>query len=109
MSTSEILMMFGALILGTQLCRFLPQFLPKKVLSAPILQKLNRTLPLVIMLLLLFTSLSMPKNSEGFTLSLRLCDRQLHLAEKYLLERGVGNSWFEWIFVAAGVTSGWKT
>lgn len=68
MSTSEILMMFGALILGTQLCRFLPQFLPKKVLSAPILQKLNRMLPLVIMLLLLFTSLSMPKNGEGFVL-----------------------------------------
>lgn len=68
MSTSEILMMFSALILGTQLCRFLPQFLPKKVLSAPILQKLNRMLPLVIMLLLLFTSLSMPKNGEGFAL-----------------------------------------
>lgn len=67
MSTNEILIMFIALILGTQLCRFLPEFLPKKALSSPLLQKLNKILPLVIMLLLLLTSLTFPKNSEGLT------------------------------------------
>lgn len=70
MSLNDILIMFVALILGTQLCRFLPEFLPKKVLSSPILQKLNKTLPLVIMLLLLLTSLTFPKNGEGFNLIL---------------------------------------
>lgn len=70
MSHSEILMMFAALIFGTQLCRFLPQFLPKKVLSSPMLQKLNKNLPLVIMLLLVLTSLSLPKNGEGLSLFL---------------------------------------
>ncbi|MDD0823189.1 AzlD domain-containing protein [Mannheimia sp. AT1] len=66
MSTNDILIMFVALILGAQLCRFLPEFLPKKVLSSPILQKLNKMLPLVIMILLLLTSLAFPKNGEGF-------------------------------------------
>lgn len=70
MSTNDILMMFAALVLGSQICRFLPEFLPKKVLSSPILQKLNKMLPLVIMLLLLLTSLNFPKNGEGFNLIL---------------------------------------
>ncbi|EXI62440.1 hypothetical protein MHD_09550 [Mannheimia granulomatis] len=68
MQTNEILMMFAALVLGTQICRFLPEFLPKKVLASPILQKLNKMLPLVIMLLLVLTSLSMPKDSTGLPL-----------------------------------------
>ncbi|MFA9501031.1 AzlD domain-containing protein [Mannheimia sp. E30BD] len=65
MSLNDILIMFVALILGTQICRFLPEFLPKKVLSLPILQKLNKMLPLVIMVLLLLTSLTFPKSGEG--------------------------------------------
>ncbi|WP_240021846.1 AzlD domain-containing protein [Mannheimia haemolytica] len=40
------------------------------MLSSPILQKLNKMLPLVIMLLLLLTSLNFPKNGEGFNLIL---------------------------------------
>lgn len=64
MPTSDILMMFIALLLGTQLCRFTPEFLPKKVLSHPILQKLNQMLPLVILLLLVLTSLSIPHNTQ---------------------------------------------
>lgn len=68
MQTNDILMMFIALLLGTQLCRFIPEFLPKKVLAHPILQKLNKMLPLVIMLLLVLTSLSIPKNRESFAL-----------------------------------------
>ncbi len=67
MSNSDILMMFAALVLGSQICRFLPEFLPKKVLSSPILQKLNKMLPLVIMLLLLLTSLSFPKTEKAST------------------------------------------
>lgn len=64
MQTNDILMMFIALFLGTQLCRFIPEFLPKKVLAHPILQKLNKMLPLVIMLLLVLTSLSIPHNQK---------------------------------------------
>lgn len=62
MQTNDILMMFIALLLGTQLCRFIPEFLPKKVLAHPILQKLNKMLPLAIMLLLVLTSLRIPHN-----------------------------------------------
>lgn len=64
METTDILAMFAALILGTQLCRFIPEFLPKKLLSHPILQKLNKMLPLVIMLLLILTSLAIPHNQS---------------------------------------------
>lgn len=60
MSHNDLLMMLLALTLGTQLCRFVPTFLPKKVLSSPILQKLNKMLPLVIMVLLILTSLTPP-------------------------------------------------
>lgn len=66
MSTNDMLIMFSALVFGAQLCRFLPEFLPKKILSSPILQKLNKILPLVIMILLLLTSLTFPKNGEEF-------------------------------------------
>lgn len=68
MTTADIFMMWGSLILGTQLCRFLPTYLPKKVLASAILQKLNRILPLVIMLLLLLSSLSLPKEGGDFSL-----------------------------------------
>lgn len=68
MQTNDILMMFIALFLGTQLCRFIPEFLPKKVLAHPILQKLNKMLPLVIMLLLVLTSLSIPHNQTELPL-----------------------------------------
>lgn len=62
------LAMLLALLLGTQLCRFLPLFLPQAVLNHPILQKLNKILPLVIMLLLLFTSLAIPNAEQGYSL-----------------------------------------
>lgn len=65
MSSNDILMMLIALILGTQLCRFFPEFLPKKVLSSPILHKLNQMLPFAIMLLLVLTSLSFPDGHEN--------------------------------------------
>lgn len=67
MSSNELLLMLAALILGTQLCRFLPTLLPKKVLSSPILQKLNKMLPLVIMVLLILTSLTLPTQQGNLT------------------------------------------
>lgn len=66
MNNNDILMMFAAIVLGVQICRFLPEFLPKKVLSSPILQKLNKILPLVIMILLVLTSLTFPQAGNDF-------------------------------------------
>lgn len=66
MTTIDIIYMLIALMLGTQLCRFLPLFLSKSILSSPILQKLNKILPLVIMILLVLTSLSLPKENENY-------------------------------------------
>lgn len=70
METINIIYMLIALILGTQICRFIPLILPKAVISHPILQKLNRILPLIIMILLVLTSLSLPKAGMGYTLFL---------------------------------------
>ncbi|STY60712.1 Uncharacterised protein [Mannheimia haemolytica] len=42
MSTNDTLIMFAALVLGSQICRFLPEFLPKKVLSSPIFAKIKQ-------------------------------------------------------------------
>lgn len=68
MTNWEIILMLTALTLGTQLPRFVPLVLPKSLLAHPILQKLNKMLPLVIMLLLVLTSLSLPKANESYTL-----------------------------------------
>ncbi|MGX2975504.1 AzlD domain-containing protein [Ursidibacter arcticus] len=68
MDTLHIIYMLIALTLGTQLCRFLPFFLPKNLMDHPVLQKLNRILPLVIMALLLITSVSIPQNNQGYPL-----------------------------------------
>ncbi|MDH2925021.1 branched-subunit amino acid transport protein AzlD [Nicoletella semolina] len=56
------------LMLGTQLCRFIPMVLPKSFLAHPLLQKLNKMLSLVIMVLLILTSLNLPTSGEGYTL-----------------------------------------
>lgn len=68
MENSDIILMFIALLLGTQINRFLPLFLPKKFLTHPVLQKLNQFLPLVIMLLLVLSSLAFSKLEEGYSL-----------------------------------------
>ena len=70
METLDIIYMLIALVLGTQLCRFIPLMLPKSALTHPILQKLNKILPLVIMILLVLTSLSLPQNNSGYALFL---------------------------------------
>lgn len=70
METLDILYLLLALFLGTQLCRFIPWFFPKKWLTLSTLQKLNKMLPLVIMLLLLLTSIKLPSETNGYALSL---------------------------------------
>ncbi|WP_301099150.1 AzlD domain-containing protein [Otariodibacter sp.] len=68
MDTINIIYMLIALVLGTQICRFIPLVLPKAMVSHTILQKLNRILPLIIMILLVLTSLALPKEGTGYTL-----------------------------------------
>lgn len=68
METLDMVWMLIALTLGTQIPRFLPLVLPKHWLANPVLQKLNKMLPLVIMLLLVFTSLSLPQSRDGLPL-----------------------------------------
>lgn len=68
METMDILWMLLALTAGTQLCRFIPMVLPKSVLAHPILQKLNKMLPLAIMILLVLTSINLPKADQGYAL-----------------------------------------
>lgn len=99
MPTNDILIMLAVLTLGTQLCRFLPEFLPKKMLSSPILQKLNKMLPLAIMLLLMLTSLSLPNATNGYTLFIA---QLLALCCVILSYRQVGNTLLS---VAIGILS----
>lgn len=66
MDNSYIIAMFIALLIGVQINRFLPLFLPQKFLTHPILQKLNQILPLVIMVLLVLTSLSFPHTGGSY-------------------------------------------
>lgn len=74
MSNIDLILMFFALLLGTQLNRFVPLFLPQRWLAHPILQKLNRMLPLVIMLLLVLGSLSLPHSGGDYTMMIaQLC------------------------------------
>ncbi|QGM81603.1 AzlD domain-containing protein [Otariodibacter oris] len=68
METIDIIYMLIALVLGAQICRLIPLVLPKTIISHPILQKLNRILPLIIMILLVLTSLALPKEGTGYTL-----------------------------------------
>ncbi|MGX2948278.1 AzlD domain-containing protein [Frederiksenia canicola] len=67
MTDWEMMLMLVALTLGTQLPRFIPQVLPKTLLAHPILQKPNKMLPLVIMLLLVLTSLSLPTATHDYS------------------------------------------
>lgn len=93
---SEALYMLLALMLGVHLCHFLPLFLPKCVLAAPVLHKLNRVLPLVIMLLLVMTSVKLPAAGADVpmfvaqTLSLVLVVATYHRLRNMLLSVVVG-------------------
>lgn len=67
MSFDYVIMAFVALVVGTQICRFIPYFLPKFVLESAILQKLNDILPLVILVLLVITSLKLPESKADLS------------------------------------------
>ncbi|MGV6987583.1 AzlD domain-containing protein [Testudinibacter sp. P80/BLE/0925] len=56
-----VLTMFG-MAMAIFTCRALPLFLPQRWLQLGWLQHLNRTLPLCIMLILLFSSLTVPND-----------------------------------------------
>lgn len=73
MTNLEMLLMLVALTCGTMLCRFLPMILPQALLVHPILQKLNKILPLTIMILLLLTSLHFPAQQAELRLFLAEC------------------------------------
>lgn len=60
-SWEMILTMFGMAV-AIFACRALPLFLPQRWLQLGWLQHLNRTLPLCIMLILLFSSLTIPND-----------------------------------------------
>lgn len=68
MENIDLILMLIALTLGTQICRFIPLIIPNSLLTHPILQKLNKILPLVIMLLLVLTSLNIPKTTDEYTM-----------------------------------------
>ncbi|MGR6982167.1 AzlD domain-containing protein [Testudinibacter sp. P27/CKL/0425] len=60
MSNSQLLLTLLGMAAAIFACRALPLFLPQRWLQLGWLQSLNRTLPLCIMLILLFSSLSIP-------------------------------------------------
>lgn len=65
MTHSEMIAMLLALAAGTMLCRFLPLMISANFLAHPILQKLNRMLPLAIMVILVLSSLDFPTTSSA--------------------------------------------
>ncbi|TNG90759.1 AzlD domain-containing protein [Pasteurellaceae bacterium USgator11] len=68
MNTITILVTVAAMASVMLLCRALPLFLPQRWLQLGWLQSLNQSLPLCIMLILLFSSLKIPTSlSSGFT------------------------------------------
>lgn len=73
MTTLEMLLMLVALTCGTMFCRFLPMIFPQALLVHPFLQKLNKLLPLAIMVLLLLTSLHFPAHQTGLRLFMAEC------------------------------------
>ncbi|MGR3807364.1 AzlD domain-containing protein [Pasteurella testudinis] len=60
MTMPDILLTLFGMAVAIFLCRALPLFLPQRWLQLGWLQSLNQTLPLCIMLILLFASLSVP-------------------------------------------------
>ncbi|ELA08400.1 hypothetical protein MOMA_07561 [Moraxella macacae 0408225] len=50
----------------TFIIRFMPTFLPKKLLNSPLLLAVNKALPLAVMILLILTSLAWLDNNQQF-------------------------------------------
>ena len=75
MTSSYLIFATLAMAAVTFITRALPALIPKKVLDTPWLHRLNESLPLSVMVLLILTSLSYQNLPADITLS----DPELHL------------------------------
>ena len=75
MSSSYLIFATLAMALVTFITRALPALIPRKILDTPWLHRLNESLPLSVMVLLIFTSLSY----SGLSSNTALSDTELHL------------------------------
>ncbi|WP_296245633.1 MULTISPECIES: AzlD domain-containing protein [unclassified Psychrobacter] len=79
MNSSYLIMATFAMAAVTFITRALPALIPKKVLDTPWLHRLNESLPLSVMVLLVLTSLSYQGLSKSFGLNGGLNSAEVHL------------------------------
>lgn len=75
MNSSYLIMATFAMAAVTFVTRALPVLIPKKLLDTPWLHRLNESLPLSVMVLLILTSLSY----QGISRNIALSSPELHL------------------------------
>lgn len=75
MSSSYLIFATLAMAAVTFITRALPSLIPRKVLDTPWLHRLNESLPLSVMVLLIFTSLTY----SGLSADIALNNAELHL------------------------------
>jgi len=75
MNSSYLIMATFAMAAVTFITRALPVLIPKKLLDTPWLHRLNESLPLSVMVLLILTSLSY----QGLSTNTELSSPELHL------------------------------
>ena len=75
MNSSYLIMATFAMAAVTFVTRALPALIPKKLLDTPWLHRLNESLPLSVMVLLILTSLSY----QGMSQNIALSSPELHL------------------------------
>ena len=80
MTSSYLIFATFAMAAETFITRALPALIPRKLLDTPWLHRLNESLPLSVMVLLILTSLSYQDVSTTVTLS----DTELHLLMAHL-------------------------
>ena len=81
MTSSYLIVATLAMAAVTFVTRALPTLIPKKILDTPWLHRLNESLPLSVMVLLILTSLSYQDLSVSTTLSLNSAELHLLLAQ----------------------------
>ena len=79
MSSSYLIFATLAMAAVTFITRALPALIPKKLLDTPWLHRLNESLPLSVMVLLIFTSLSYQGLSGNAGLQASLNSAEVHL------------------------------
>ena len=79
MSSSYLIFATLAMAAVTFITRALPALIPKKLLDTPWLHRLNESLPLSVMVLLIFTSLSYQGLSGNTGLQASLNSAEVHL------------------------------